>query len=106
MNLMNIKILLSLTEDDSKDDILTVLASNAMSTICIYLGISELPQELNFVAEQLTVVKYRRLGAEGVSQEKIDVLSTKYTDDELLPFKDILDNFKKDTLGGKRLRML
>ena len=57
MNLMNIKILLSLTEDDSKDDILTVLASNAMSTICIYLGISELPQELNFVAEQLTVVK-------------------------------------------------
>ena len=56
MTLDNIKILLSLTEDDSQDEILTVLLSNAVYTIMLYLGVNEMPQELNFIAEQMTVV--------------------------------------------------
>ena len=49
MTLDNIKILLSLTEDDSQDEILTVLLSNAVYTIMLYLGVNEMPQELNSV---------------------------------------------------------
>lgn len=106
MTLDNIKILLSLTEDDSQDEILAVLLNNATYTIMLYLGIDKMPQELEFIAEQMTVVKFRRIGAEGIDTEKIDVLSTKYVKDDIKPFKDILDTYKSNSLGGRRLRML
>ena len=106
MTLDNIKVLLSLTNDDSQDVILEVLLNNAVDTIKVYLGIDNVPRELEFVAEQMTVIKYRRLGAEGIETEKIDVLSTKYEKDDIAPFKEILAMYKTNTLGGRRLRML
>ena len=106
MTLDNIKVLLSLTDDDSQDVILEVLLNNAVDTIKVYLGIDNVPRELEFVAEQMTVIKYRRLGAEGIETEKIDVLSTKYEKDDIKPFKEILAMYKANTLGGRRLRML
>ena len=106
MTLDNIKILLSLTDDDTQDEILEVLLDNAINTMKLYLGIEELPHELEFIAEQMTVIKYRRIGAEGIDTEKIDVLSTKYVKDDIKPFKELLDTYKSNTLGGRRLRML
>ena len=106
MTLDNIKVLLSLADDDSQDEILEVLLNNAVDTIKVYLGIDNVPRELEFVAEQMTVIKYRRLGAEGIETEKIDVLSTKYEKDDIAPFKEILAMYKTNTLGGRRLRML
>ena len=106
MTLDNIKVLLSLTEDNSQDEILAILLLNASRMICVYLGIEELPTTLEFVAEDMAVMKYRKLGAEGVRQEKIDVLSTTYVTNDLNPFKDILNQYRDNSLGGKRLRML
>ena len=106
MTLDNVKVLLSLTDDSSQDELLTVLLNNAVSTIILYLGVEDIPDELTFIAEQMTVIKYRRIGAEGIDTEKIDVLSTKYVADDLNPFKDLLNQYKSNTLGGKSLRML
>ena len=106
MTLDNIKVLLSLTDDSSQDKLLTVLLNNAVSTIILYLGVEDIPDELTFIAEQMTVIKYRRIGAEGIDTEKIDVLSTKYIADDLKPFISMLDRYKDNNLGGRRLRML
>ena len=106
MTLDNIKVLLSLVDDDSQDNVLTVLLNNAVNTITLYLGVEDIPEELTFIAEQMTVVKYRRIGAEGIDTEKIDVLSTKYVADDLKPFTSLLDQYKMNNLGGKKLRLL
>ena len=106
MTLDNVKVLLSLTDDSSQDKLLTVLLNNAVSTIILYLGVEDIPDELTFIAEQMTVIKYRRIGAEGIDTEKIDVLSTKYIADDLKPFISMLDRYKDNNLGGRRLRML
>lgn len=108
-----IKVLLSIN-DDTKDNVLNILLEQAIDTICIYLGITDFPAELDFVAEQMVIVRYNRLGAEGITTEKIDVLSTTYSYniDELAPYKKILDNyslFNLDNGGGKyngRFKML
>ena len=107
MSLDNIKILLGL-ENDEKDEVLTILLTNAISTLCVYLGVQQLPQELNFVAEQLAVIKFNKLGSEGISTEKIDVLSTTYQQDELASFKAILDNYKANNnlATTKRVKFL
>ena len=106
MTLDNVKVLLSLTDDSSQDGLLTVLLNNAVSTIILYLGVEDIPDELTFIAEQMAVIKYRRIGAEGIDTEKIDVLSTKYIADDLKPFISMLDRYKDNNLGGRRLRML
>ena len=106
MPLDDIKVLLSLTGDDSQDELLEILYDNAVSTILLFLGIDTMPSELSFIAVQMTVVKYRRVGAEGINTEKIDVLSTKYENDDLKPFKELLLQYKSNNLGGRRLRML
>ena len=106
MTLDNVKVLLLLTDDSSQDGLLTVLLNNAVSTIILYLGVEDIPDELTFIAEQMTVIKYRRIGAEGIDTEKIDVLSTKYIADDLKPFISMLDRYKDNNLGGRRLRML
>lgn len=106
MPLDNVKVLLSLADDNSQDEILEILFNNAINTIMLYLGVETMPQQLLFIAEQMTVVKYRRLGAEGIDTEKIDVLSTKYIEDDIKPFKELLNQYKNNNLGGKRLRML
>ena len=105
MTLDNIKVLLSLVDDDSQDSVLTVLLNNAVNTITLYLGVEDIPEELTFIAEQMTVIKYRRIGAEGIDTEKIDVLSTKYVADDLKPFTTLLDQYKMNNLGGKKLRL-
>ena len=43
MTLDNIKVLLSLVDDDSQDNILTVLLTTAVSTINLYLGVEDIP---------------------------------------------------------------
>ena len=106
MTLDNVKVLLSLTDDSSQDELLTVLLNNAVSTIILYLGVADIPAELTIRAEQMTFIKYRRIGAEGIDTEKIDVLSTKYIADDLKPFISMLDRYKDNNLGGRRLRML
>ena len=107
MTLDNIKILLGL-ENDEKDEVLTVLLTNAVSTINVYLGVTELPQELNFVAEQLAIIKFNKLGSEGIQTEKIDVLSTTYQADELASFKAVLDIYKANNnlATTKRIKFL
>ena len=54
----------------------------------------------------MTVVKFRCIGAEGIDTEKIDVLSTKYVKDDIKPFASLLDTYKSNSLGVRRLRML
>lgn len=107
MSIDNIKILLSL-EDDSQDGILTVLLDNTISSILVYLEVDELPPQLAYIAEEIVVKKYRRLGNEGVQSEKIDVLTTTFNSsrylDEYIPY---LELYKKNTLKkNKKLRLL
>ena len=107
MDLERIKTILGLSVDDkSKDALLTDLSENAMNTIIVYLGVKDFPAQLNFIAEELTIARYRKIGAEGISTEKIDEISTTYSVNDLSRYKDILKSYKDNNLGGKKLKTL
>lgn len=104
--LERVKTILKL-QDDSNDDLLTILIENAISTICIYLNVNSFPANLACVAEELAVARYRKIGAEGISTEKIDELSTTYSVNDLSRYKDILNTYKDNNgLSGKKLKTL
>lgn len=107
MDLERIKVILGLVDDESKDTLLTVLLENAINTIVVYLGVDTFPAQLNFIAEELTVSRYRKIGAEGISTEKIDEISTTYSVNDLARYKDVLNLYKDNNgLSGKKLKTL
>lgn len=110
MNLRkDVRTILGIDDNDkSKNPLLDVLLDNAKSTICIYLGIKkeDFPESLAFIVIELTVARYRKIGAEGISTEKIDEISTTYSINDLARYKDVLKAYKDNNLGGKKLKTL
>ena len=108
MDLERIKTILKIKSDDSsKDTLLTILLENAINTICIYINVNEFPVNLECIAEELAVARYRKIGAEGISTEKIDEISTTYSVNDLNRYKDILNVYKENNgLSGKKLKTL
>lgn len=105
-SIARVKAILNL-DDDSKDTLLKVLLNNAVKTILVYLGVKDFPEALSFIAEELAIARYRKIGAEGISTEKIDEISTTYSVNDLNRYKDVLNIYKDNNgLSGKKLKTL
>lgn len=111
MVLENIKILFEIPKDDTtRDDILTVLYNYAKSAITLYVGAERIPQSLIWIAEQLTIRKYNKLGEEGIQSSNYEGIQLQYEESDLGAFQDYLDRYVDlhplDTKKKGRLRML
>ena len=96
--LNNVKIKLSIT-DTEQGDLLEILLNDAYNYMMIYFD-GEVPMELLFIMENVAVKRYRRLGAEGISIEKIDVLSTTYeSGDDFAEYIPIMTKYKENKSG-------
>jgi hypothetical protein len=98
--LENVKIKLSIAQDNKDEDaLLELLLNDAYNYMMIYFD-GDIPAELQFIMENVAVKKYRRLGAEGISIEKIDVLSTTYeTGDDFAEYIPIMTKYKENKSG-------
>ena len=115
---LKLSIIANLEELDSKeenaahkaqDDLLTALCYDAYNYMCIFFDCDSKspdrskrypPIQLQFVLENVVVKRYRRLGAEGISIEKIDVLSTTYeSGDDFAEYFDIMQRYKNNKSG-------
>lgn len=93
----------------AQDDLLTALCNDAYYYMCVYFDCDSEstdeskrypPIQLQFVLENVVVKRYRRLGAEGISIEKIDVLSTTYeSGDDFAEYFDIMQRYKNNKSG-------
>lgn len=106
MNISNLKTKLGLKDDESQDDLLSLLLSDAINYMKIYIESKEIPSELEFIAEEVAIKRYRRLGSEGISVEKIDVLSTSYKSDDFYEYKPLLKQYRANNTRIKKLRMI
>lgn len=105
MDISKIKIKLGLA-DNSQDELLAILLLDATNYMQVYLETPTIPWELEFIAEEVTIKRYRRIGAEGISTEKIDVLSTTYKSDDFYEYKPLMKQYRANNTRIKRLRML
>jgi hypothetical protein len=117
--LANIKLKLSIAansdeaiEEDPQDDLLEALCKDAYQYMCIFFDCDPKstdkskkypPIQLQCVLENVVVKRYRKLGAEGISIEKIDVLSTTYeSGDDFAEYFDIMQKYKNKYRLGFR----
>ncbi len=106
MDIQNIKLKLGLTADDEQDNLIYVLLVDAINYMKVYIETDIIPDELNFIAEEVAIKRYRRIGSEGISTEKIDVLSTSYKSDDFYEYKPLMKLYKNNKVKVKKLRTL
>lgn len=86
--------------DNSQDELIIALCNDAYDYMYIFFDCGVVPAELQFVLESVVIKRYRRIGAEGIAIEKIDVLSTTYeSGDDFAEYLDIMNHYKRKNSG-------
>ena len=105
--LINIKIKLGIINNadevnEEEDALLEALCKDAYDYMYIFFECGQkgymntVPVQLQFVLESVVIKRYRRIGAEGIAIEKIDVLSTTYeSGDDFAEYLDIMNQYKR-----------
>lgn len=102
--LAHVKVKLSIDEEDEEQDaLLSELCSDAYDYMFLFFDCDPNneknnipPTSLQFVLESVVIKRYRRIGAEGIAIEKIDVLSTTYeSGDDFAEYMNIMNQYKR-----------
>ena len=103
--LKNLKILLGIAEsNESLDQKLNILLSNARQRLKILLGGQDPPEELEYIITDVAVIRYNRIGSEGFSSHSVEGENITFTDDDFAGYRvDIQTwlNSQKDAKRGK-----
>jgi len=82
--------------DDLQDDVLNIIIENVSKHLKVMLG-KEIPEDLNFIVEEITIRRFNRLGTEGMKSESVEGHSITFYDlkDEFVPYADIIASHKE-----------
>lgn len=91
--LERIKLKLSIKNNDD-DALLSMLLDDASNLICLYINQDILPLKLNWIAEEIAIKRYRKIGSEGLKAESIDIIKNDFESNPLSEYELILEKYK------------
>ena len=97
--LENVKKLLSIN-DDKQDELLEIIISNTEKRLISLLPLEteEIPERLEYIVEEVSVKRFNRVGAEGMTQESIDGRSNTFQSNDFDEYMNVIDAlFPKET---------
>lgn len=105
--LKDLKILLGIPESDNMlDPKLNLILSSATSRLKALLGGQDPPEELGYIVTDVAVIRYNRIGSEGLSSHSVEGESLSFSDDDFAGYREdiqtYLDNQKKSKRGKVR----
>lgn len=103
----NLKALLGLTEEDiSQDKKLQLILTAAKSRLKLLLGGIEPPEELNYIILDVAIIRFNRIGSEGLSSHSVEGESLSWSENDFAGYMDdirsYLDSRKEITKGKVR----
>lgn len=110
----NIKIVLDI-QDNRQDPVLDVLIKNVSSLLLgklrkVNKSIKTIPEELEYIIEEVTLRRFNRIGSEGFKSELVEGHRIDFydLDKELDPYMDIIEDYAEDEddTGSKRGKVL
>lgn len=93
-----------LNVEEQNMSLLTELTQIQAELLAEKLG-KDIPENLTFIVVETTIARYRKVGAEGMSTKKIDVISNTYSDDLFEPYEDIIARYS-DKTTHKKVRLI
>ena len=103
----NLKALLGLQEEDiSQDKKLQLILTAAKSRLKLLLGGIEPPEELNYIILDVAIIRFNRIGSEGLSSHSVEGESLSWSENDFAGYMDdirsYLDSRKEITKGKVR----
>ena len=102
--LEQIKSLLGLADDSSRDDLLNTIINLTTARLSLLLGGIEPPDTLDHIVVEVSVARFNRIGSEGLSSHSVEGESLSFTENDFTPFMDEIQAFldtQKDNTRGK-----
>lgn len=104
--LENLKMLLGLENDDSKDDLLNVIIKSVTARLTLLLGGIEPPEEMEHIIVDVAIARFNKIGSEGLSSHSVEGESMSFTNDDFEGFsaeiQAFLDGQKQSSRGKVR----
>lgn len=85
--LKNLKLFLGI-EDNSIDEKLKLIISNATARLQTLLGGTEPPEELEHIILEASVNRFNRIGSEGMKSHSVEGETITFSEDDFAEFKD------------------
>ena len=104
--LENVLLKLGILNDHTSDEYSRVelFVEDAERAIKIAIRKPSVPKELEWICEEMAVVRYRKFGSEASTHENFDGYSVTFVDDMIAPYRSILNDYVATT--GRKLRTL
>ena len=104
--LMDLKRLLGISEDETdRDELLNWILNSASARLKNLLGGIELPEEMNHIIVESSVIRFNRIGSEGLDSHTVEGESLSFNDNDFAGFMDEIEAFLDQQAEAKRGRV-
>lgn len=92
--------------DGAKDKLINQIMGTTESRLLLKLGgLETVPFELEYIVDEVSVIRYNRISSEGAESHSVDGVSTTYLEDDFAPFESDISEWKRQN-GKRRMRFL
>ena len=104
--LKDLKILLGIPEDETAlDDKLKLILTSTTSRLRALLGGQEPPDELGYIITDVAVIRFNKLGSEGLSSHSVEGESLSFSDDDFAGYRDDIRDYLNRQVKSKKGRV-
>lgn len=100
-------------DDDLQDDVLGIIIENVTSHLLGKLrrvdkAFKEVPSELNYIIEEISIRRYNRIGTEGAKSESVEGHKIEFyeLDKDFTPYEEIINDYEDESFEPKRGKVL
>jgi hypothetical protein len=83
-----LKIMLGIEDETDADSLITLIVKLTTQRLKNKLGGADVPEELEYIVFEVSVMRYNRIGAEGMAAQTIEGKSETFKDSDFDEFKD------------------
>ena len=98
--LENLKKFLGISDSD-QDALLKLIVSNTTARLTLLLGGIEPPEELDHIILEVSIIRFNRIGSEGLSSHSVEGESLTYSDNDFAGYMDEIDAYLKSLEESK-----
>ncbi len=100
-----LRTLLGIT-DDSRDELLMTIISAVQARLLLLLGgASEVPESLAYIVPEVAVIRYNRIGSEGMSSHSVEGETVVYADNDFAGYMGEIEAYLDEQQSTKRGRV-
>lgn len=102
----NLKMLVGIeAEDTDRDRLLILIIEHTTARLKRLLGGIEPPEDMQYIIVEVSVIRYNKIGSEGLTSHSVEGVSLNFTDDDFSGFKDDIQAFLDSQKESKRGRV-